>query len=101
MNEHDQELQRLLRLWEAPVPGAALDERVLNSFRKSQPSRSLRWLSIAAGIALLGALGVHLTLMPPPVVRADREVVSVAVIEDAAGFIPMANGNITVTKGTQ
>jgi ferric-dicitrate binding protein FerR (iron transport regulator) len=100
MTEHDKELQSLLRQWEAPAPRAALDARVANSFRQSRRPGGRRWLSLAAGVFLLGVLGLHLLHRPEPV-QARRESVSVATISDATGFQPVANGAITVTKGNQ
>jgi len=92
----DDELRKVLRQWEAPRPGAGLDRRVFGSIRS--PRRW--WLRVAAGILLLAGLFAHLSQRPPGVVRADTQVVSVAVITDSAGFEPMPEGKITVTRGT-
>lgn len=97
MTERDDELRRVLRQWKAPEPGAALDERVLRDIRS--PRRW--WISVAAGVLLAGVLVMHLSQRRPEVVKADTQVVSVAVIADATGFQPMAEGKITVVKRTQ
>lgn len=93
----DDELQKVLRQWKAPEPDAALDRRVFKSIRSSRQW----WIRVAAGILLAGALAIHLSQRPADVVKADTQVVSVAVIADATGFQPMPEGKITVTKGTQ
>ena len=59
------------------------------------------WISVAAAVLLVGVLAMHLSQRPPMVVKADTQVVSVAVLADAAGFQPMPEGKITVTRGTQ
>jgi len=93
----DDELRKVLRQWKAPEPSAALDRRVFRSIRS--PRRW--WLRVAAGILLLAGLFAHLSQRPPGVVKADTQVVSVAVLADATGFVPLPEGKITVTKGTQ
>jgi hypothetical protein len=93
----DEELRKVLRQWEAPRPGATLDRRVFKSIH----SQRRWWLRVAAGILLLAGLFAHLSQRPPGVVKADTQVVSVAVLADATGFEPLPEGRITVTKGTQ
>ena len=96
MIDRDEQLRNVLRQWEAPSPGAGLDRRVFAGIRS--PRRW--WLRVAAGILLLAGLFAHLSQRPPDV-KADTQVVSVAVLADATGFEPMPEGKITVTKGTQ
>jgi hypothetical protein len=100
MTRQDEELRKLLRQWQAPPSGPRLDERVWSDIRGRRRVPPGRWLSIAAGVALAGALFLHLSRSRPQVVKAERQTVSVAIVADAAGFKPLANGAITVTKGT-
>jgi hypothetical protein len=93
MSEHDEELRKVLHRWESPAPRADLDRRVMETFRKSQPAGGRRWISIAAGILLLGALAMHLASRPPAP--------ETTTITNAAGLQALPNGEITVEKGTQ
>ncbi len=99
MIEHDDELQKVLRKWEAPAPDRRLDERVWKSFRQSAASQrgnwALKWLPVAAGIVLCAGLAKHLMTAPAP---SRSHSVRIETTADAAGFIAVPNGTITVVK---
>ena len=90
MIEHDEELRKLLRRWEAPEPGKELDARVWNTIRQERPSRRVVWLPIAAGVILVA---VSAKLWMPAAQGGNIET-----RVDAAGFRPVADGVITVLK---
>jgi hypothetical protein len=79
----DEELRRVLKLWEAPEPGAKLDERVW----KAKPQRRWKWLPVAAGIILAAGMAKFWSSSPGMETRID-----------ATGFRPIANGAITVVR---
>ncbi len=98
MIERDDELQKVLRKWEAPVPDPRLDERVWKSVRQSAVSQrgwARKWLPIAAGVLFCAGLAMHLMTSPGPVRTHSVRVETTA---DAAGFIAVPNGAITVVK---
>lgn len=97
--EHDDELRKLLRVWEVPAPGVPLDTRVWRMFHARRQGRlrwvrqrgaRLRWVGLAAGVAL--ALGT--TAIWESSARAPR-----AVTLDLAAYQPLPNGAITAGKG--
>ncbi len=90
MTEHDEELRKLLRRWEAPGPGKELDARVWNTVRQERPSRRRVWLPIAAGVILVA---VSARLWMPSAHSGNIETRL-----DAAGFRPVADGIITIVK---
>ncbi len=90
MTEHDEELRKLLRRWEAPEPGKKLDARVWNTVRHMRPVRRRVWLPIAAGIVLVA---VSAKLWIPSAHGGNIETRI-----DATGFRPVADGMITVVK---
>ena len=90
MTERDEELRKLLRQWEAPEPGKELDARVWNTIRQGRPARRRVWLPIAAGVILVA---VSAKLWMPAAHSGNIETRI-----DAAGFRPVADGNITVMK---
>jgi hypothetical protein len=79
----DEELRRVLKLWEAPEPSAKLDERVWHS----KPRRRWKWLPVAAGVIL--AVGIA---------RFWNSSSGIETRIEATGFTPIANGAITVVK---
>ena len=98
MIDHDEELRRVLRQWKAPGPSARLDERVWKSLRAERPPVhwAKRWLPVAAGIVVVTGLSMH--LMSPPRTHEKPQVVSLKAITSAAGFEPLPDGEITVTR---
>jgi hypothetical protein len=99
MIERDDDLQKVLRAWEAPAPDPRLDERVWKSFRQSaelQRGRWARkWLPVAAGLVLCAGLAMHLMTTPGP---SHTHSVRVETTADATGFTPVPDGAITVVK---
>jgi hypothetical protein len=85
----DEELQRLLKLWEAPAPSAELDKRVWAARRQSGPPRRWKWLPVAAGVIL--AVGLA---------RFWSGSSGIETRVDATGFMPIPNGAITVVVKT-
>jgi len=98
MMDRDEELRKVLREWKAPSPGAGLDARVWKSMERARPPvhRAKRWLAIAAGIVFVGGLSMHLMQGPPA--HQKPRVVSLKAITNAAGFEPLPDGDITVTR---
>jgi hypothetical protein len=96
----DEQIQKLLRQWEAPAPDPRLDDRVWNSFRQAAASERnpwpRKWLPIAAGILLSAGLAKH--LMTPPSRPAASRSISINTTADAAGFTAVPDGSITVVK---
>ena len=89
MMERDEELQRLLKGWEAPSPSGKLDSRVWSAYRQSKHSWRWKWVPVAAALFL--AVGIA-AFWP------TRSGSSLETRMDAAGFQPIANGAITVVK---
>jgi hypothetical protein len=79
----DEELRRVLKLWEAPEPGPHLDERVW----KSMPRGRWKWLPVAAGVIL--AVGIARFWSSNPGMETRIE---------ATGFRPIPNGAITIVR---
>jgi hypothetical protein len=90
MMERDEELEKLLRRWEAPEPRKELDARVWNTVRRRRPMRRRVWLPVAAGVILVA---VSAKLWMPAAHGGNIET-----RVDAAGFRPVADGLITVVK---
>jgi ferric-dicitrate binding protein FerR (iron transport regulator) len=91
MSEHDEELQKLLQRWEAPLPRRELDERVLRSFRLHRARRRWKWMPVAAGILLAAGLAQHW-------IPHRKHSVSIETTTSAAGYEPIPDGAITVIE---
>jgi len=90
MIEQDDELRKLLRQWEAPQAGPALDARVRTAFRKSRSSRIRKWLPVAAALLLAGGSATFW--------MGGSHNVSIETRTSVTGFRPLAEGSITVIK---
>jgi hypothetical protein len=88
MIERDEELRKVLRQWETPGLGPALDARVRNAFRDARSSRPRKWLPVAAGV-LLATGSAALWMHPARTAAIETKI-------DAIGFRPVAAGTITV-----
>ena len=98
MIDHDPELRKVLREWKAPEASARLDERIWKCFEEARPRvhRAKLLLPVAAGIVLVTGVSMH--LMSAPHEREKQQVVSLKATMEAAGFEPLPDGAITVTK---
>lgn len=98
MIDRDEELRKVLREWKAPDPSTRLDARVWKSVEGARPPVrwAKRWLPIAAGIVVVTGLSMH--LMSGPRAHEKPRVVSLKAITNAAGFEPLPEGEITVTR---
>ena len=93
MTEHDDELRKLLRQWETPEPRPQLDARVWKSVRQARTAPKRRWLPIAAGVIL--AIGSATLWM------SRSQSLNIETKVEADGFRPLAEGKITIVKGTE
>ncbi len=117
-SERDRDLGRLLRLWRAPAPSDALDERVLASFRRATGKQPFwhRWLTLSIPVPLPVAVAALLLLLVSAALvlrrpaahapiqsqvadvtrTADRRDPSVVTQTSLAGFQPVEDMNVTV-----
>jgi hypothetical protein len=97
MTDHDEELQKLLRRWDAPPVSSNLDARISQAVSRAPRSR-WRSFTIAAGVflALAGLAAMHLGSRPPRRTQVETRVIETRV--DATGFRPVPNGSITVVE---
>jgi hypothetical protein len=116
MDQHEREdpLHKMLERWEPVEPSAALDDRVMRSYRavaaRPQPRRIwLRYWLPAMGVAAALVLGVWLLrrdTTPPKPVRMDSVLAAapsgsaVETSVDSSAFRPVKNAKIVViSKG--
>jgi hypothetical protein len=102
--DRDESLNRLLRRWQTPAPSAALDHRLMASFRRQtpQPARR-RWpIALPLAAAILAA-----AIWVPRMQRAPRTLELHSVLDaasasyvtrvDASGFQPAPEAAIVIT----
>jgi len=94
MIERGDQLQKLLRQWEVPQPGASLDSRVRTSIRRERARRAARWLPLAAGIVLAAGVAMHWL----PRSAAGGGANTLETTTNATGYRPIPEGEITVVK---
>lgn len=121
-DERDQELERLLARWRAPVVPEGLDERVLAAYRRQAGAAAPWWerlftasvrlpLPVAVGLLMLLIVTTALALRPaapPPtagtagpgasVQAARSEEVPVVTGTSLAGFRPVSEVTATVVE---
>jgi hypothetical protein len=121
--ERDEELQRLLARWTAPVVPGTLDESVLAAFRRQTGAGAPWWarlftasvrvpVPVALGVVLLLFVTAAFALRPPPppptagapgpadtVQTARRTEPPVVTPTNLAGFRPLAEVTATVVTG--
>jgi hypothetical protein len=119
----DEELERLLARWSAPVLPEGMDERMLAAYRREMRAREPWWsrlftadirvpLPVAVGLLMLLVVTVALALRPsapPPTagptgaqeaVQAARGDAPVVTGTSLAGFQPVSEVTATVVTGT-
>ena len=121
-DERDQELERLLARWSAPVVPDGLDERVLAAYRRQAGAAAPWWerlftasvrlpLPLAVGLLMLLIVTTALALRPAPppptagtagpgasVQAARAEAVPVVTGTSLAGFQPVSEVTATVVE---